>query len=128
MQRLARFFLQHRRRFARLVLGVGLLVVGRQLWPSWPHETELEFALGPDHAQVVELRIAYVDHGEELHAVRFGFPNGAPSSVRHRVTLPAHELVVLCELRARDGGRRLLTRRLRALPAGVLRIALGGSS
>jgi hypothetical protein len=128
MQTLARFFLQHRRRFARVVLGAGLLLVGRELWPSWPHETELEFVLGPDHSQVVELRVAYMDHGEELHGVSFGFPNGAPSTVRHRVTLPARELVVLCELRARDGGRRLLIRKLRTLPAGVLRIPLGGTS
>ena len=128
MQRLVSFFLQHRRRFARVVLGVGLLLVGRELWPSWPHETELEFVLGPDHSQVVELRVEYVDHGEELHGVSFGFPNGAPSTVRHHVTLPAREVMVLCELRARDGGRRLLRRKLRILSSGVLRIPLGGRS
>jgi hypothetical protein len=126
MQRLAAVFLQHRRRWARLVLGLGLVVLATRLWPSWPRETQLEYVLGPDHAEVVELRVDFVDHGEALHGVRFGFPDGAPASVRHHLTLPAGELLLRCQLRARDGHSRLLTRRLRAPAPGVVRIALAG--
>lgn len=125
MQRLGRLFLQHRRRLARLVLFAGLIVVGRQLWPTWPHETELEFVLGPDHADVVELRIAYLDHGEELHGVRFGFPSGAPATVRHRLSLPPGRLLIHCELFGKNGASRQLTRKLTAPANGLVRIALG---
>lgn len=124
MQRLAGLFLQHRRLVARLVLAVGLVSIGSQLWPSWPRETELEFVLGPDHAHVVELRVEYLEHGEELHGVSFGFPEGAPPIVRHRLKLPPGVLVLRCELRERDGGSRHLTRVLKAPAVGVVRIGL----
>jgi hypothetical protein len=128
MQWFVGFFARHRRRLARLVLGLGLIYSARLLWPSWPHETELEFELGPDHAQVVELRVAYLHQGEELHGVSFGFPSGAPALVRHKLSLPPGKLVLSCELRARDGGARRLTRTLTAPVEGVVRIPLGQSA
>jgi hypothetical protein len=126
MQRLAGLFLQHRRLVARLILGFGLIAVGRQLWPTWPHETELEFELGADHAQVVELRVAYLDREqrEELRGVSFGFPNGAPAVVRHHLSLPAGKVVLRCELRERNGGSRRVTRTLKAPATGVVHVGL----
>jgi hypothetical protein len=121
---LTRLLVQQRRRLARLVLGLGLLVVGHALWPSWPRQTELEFALGPDHEQVVELRVAYVDHGEELHGVSFGFPKGAPALVRHQLSLPPGQVELRGELRARGGGARRFTRVLQTPAEGVVRIML----
>ena len=109
-----------------MVLVIGVVIVGQQLWPGWPQQTELEFVLGPNHSEVVELRVAYVENGEELHGVSFGFPNGAPATVRHHVSLPKGELTLRCELRARNGSSRSLTRRLRAPSQGVVRIPLTG--
>ncbi len=128
MQVLSGLFLRHRRRLARLVLGLGLIFVVRDLWPHWPRQTELEFQLGPDHAQVVELRVAYLDHGEELHGVSFAFPQGAPAIVHHSVSLPPGELELQLELRSRGGAARRFTRTLHTPASGVVRIALGPES
>ena len=107
---------------------LGLLGGAHFLGPLWPHDTELEFLLGADHGEVVELSVAYLDHGEELHGVNFRFPEGAPATVHHHLNLPSGELIVRCELRDRAGGMRQLTRKLRAPAAGVVRIALARSN
>ena len=104
-----------------------VLAVSRQLWPSWPRETDVAFALGQDHADVVELRVSYLRGDEELHGVSFSFPAGAPGVVHHKVTLPAGEFELRCELRERSGGSRTLIRRLHA-PANAVRIELARDS
>jgi hypothetical protein len=59
--------------------------------------------LGPQHSQFVEVRVAYVQQGEELHGVAFSFPDGAPGKLHHSVQLPAGEFEVHTELRPPHG-------------------------
>jgi hypothetical protein len=127
MERFVALFSKHRPRLARFLLVGFVLVVSSQLWPSWPRETDVAFALGHDHADVVELRISYVRGDEELHGVSFTFPKGAPGVVHHKVTLPAGDFELRCALRERAGGSRLLIRRLHA-PATSVRIELDPDS
>ena len=119
---------RHRRLLSRLVLLVAVLVVALELWPRVPRDTDLEFALGPGHERVVELRVAYLVDGEELHGVAFDFPAGAPDRVRHRVSLPAGEYQLKLELRSRGGRSRQLIRRLKTPVEGLVTIQLEGSS
>jgi hypothetical protein len=123
IERAAALFSKHRRRLAPLLLLGFVLVVSSQLWPSWPRETDVAFALGQDHADVVELRVSYLRGDEELHGVSFSFPRGAPGVVHHKVTLPAGDFELRCELRERAGGSRTLVRRMHA-PAAAVRIEL----
>ena len=124
MRRLAALIALHRRRVARVLFGLGLCAVAWQLLPNVPRPTEIEFALGEGHQRIVELRVGFERGGEELHGVSFGFPDGAPRTVRHSVSLPSGDYLVRCELRARDGGSRQLTHRLQAPAEGLVRITL----
>lgn len=127
-KRLVALLSKHRRRLARVVFGLGLLAVASQLFTHVPRETELEFSLGDGHAQVVELRVAFERGGEEMHGVSFGFPEGAPSTVRHSLRLPSGEYLVRAELRARDGETRHYTRKVIAPADGVVQIPLSESA
>ncbi|HEY2733556.1 MAG TPA: hypothetical protein VGI70_06205, partial [Polyangiales bacterium] len=70
----------------------------------------------------VELRVAYVQAGEELHGVEFSFPNGAPVNVRHSVNLPEGDFEVRTELRPLHGDWLASAARLHAPSAGPVRI------
>jgi hypothetical protein len=124
LRSLLAFVTRHQRRLARLVLVMGAAYAGLELWPSWPREAEIEFLLGTSHADVVELRVAYVKDEQALHGVTFTFPQGAPAQVRHRVTLPAGTFVAHCELFRRAGGPREVTRVFQVPTAGPVRIPL----
>ena len=124
MRRLAELLSRHRRRVARVVLVVAVLVVGLELWPSFPRDTELEYALGPGHGRIVELRVAYIQDGEEVHGVSFRWDAGAPEAVRHSIKLPAGEFQLRCELRERGGDSRAVQRTLTTPAEGVVRIHL----
>ena len=76
-------------------------MLGVTFWPRVPLATDLEFVLGPGHSDIVELRVAYVQGGEEMYGASFPFPGGAPRSVRHRVSLPSGRFEVKLELRGR---------------------------
>ena len=108
------------------MLIVGTALVLFQFWPLIQpllgDPTVVELELGPEHAQVRELRLVYLLEGEELRVVSFRFQDGAPARVRHRVSLPAGELELQCLLTGRDGAARVLTRRLRTPAAGLVRI------
>lgn len=106
----------------------GVLFGALELWPSWPRETEIEFALGAEHADVVELHITYLKDADELHGVRFDFPSGAPSIVRHSVTLPEGAFLLRCHLRQRSGPAREVTRELATPVEGRVRISLSDRS
>jgi hypothetical protein len=108
------------------VLTVLVLVVVVELWPSVPRDTDLEFQLGPGHGRIAELRIAYMQRGEELHGVSLRFDDGAPESVRHTVSLPSGDYELRCELRDDRGTSRTLVRSLTTPVEGLVRIRLHG--
>lgn len=124
IERAVAFISLHRRRIARPVLAGGLVLIALKLWPNWPRETEVEFALGAHHAEVIELHVAYLMGGQAVHGVTFNFPNGAPQTVRHKLTLPRGIFSVRCGLRARTGDFREVTRQLQAPSQGLVRIPL----
>jgi len=93
----------HKQRIARMVGLGGILLVASQLIRAAPREVEVELKLGQDHRRFVEVRVAYVQQGEELHGVTFRFPHGAPGLVHHSVQLPAGEFEVHTELRPPSG-------------------------
>ena len=57
-------------------------------------------------------------------ASAFNFPEGAPGVVHHRVTLPAGDFEVRCELRGRAGDSHRIVRHLHAPAEGRVRISL----
>lgn len=116
--------LRHRKRLAR-VLGVLIVVLAySQLAPAVPQESDLEFALGPDHQQVVELRVAYVQNGEPYKGARFDFPTGAPAQVSHRVSLPGGDYEVRVELLRRGRAVERIVRSMHSPAEGRLRLHL----
>jgi len=123
LKRLGRLFLRHRRRLARFVILVGLIVVGTQIFQASPRETEIRYGLGPRHDDVVELRIAYAVEGEEAVGARFRFEDGAPRSVRHTVELHPGRYEVRADVMER-GGQRSVERALRVPADGVVHIDL----
>jgi hypothetical protein len=132
MHPVIRLVQQHRRTLAQVVLAVGTALVLLQFWPLLQPlispETVVELELGPEHAQVLELRLVYLLEGEELRVVNFRFQDGAPATVRHRVSLPTGELELQCVLRVRNGESRVLTRRLHAPAEGLVRISVAGAA
>ncbi|HET8936287.1 MAG TPA: hypothetical protein VFN67_22745 [Polyangiales bacterium] len=93
----------HKQRIARLIGLGGMLLVASLLIRGAPREVEVELMLGPQHRQFVEVRVAYVQQGEEVHGVAFSFPDGAPGELHHSVQLPAGEFEVHTELRPLHG-------------------------
>lgn len=111
-----------KRRLARLSALAGVLVVGSALLRGAPRPIEVEFDLGPDHRAFVEVRVAYLQHGEALSGVAFTFPDGAPGSVRHSVKLPAGDFEVRTELRPLHGSALASSGRLHSPSEGRVRI------
>ena len=111
-----------RHRLALCVLVVAALTLGRHAWRQLPRQVDVEFALGPKHREIVEVRVAYLLEGQEMHGVAFRYPSGAPQVIRHQVSLPAGRYGVALELRPRRGRARTLMRGLRAPADGVVRI------
>jgi len=121
-------FTTHRRRIARLVLAAGVAFTILTLWPNWPRELEVEYQLGAEHSEIVELRVTYLQDSQALQGVSFSFPKGAPDAIRHRLTLPAGTFTLRCELRDRAGTARAVTRQLRTPIEGAIRVFLDGPS
>jgi hypothetical protein len=103
MRALRAIFKRHQDRLARLTAIAGILVVGSLVLRSAPRAVQVVFDLGPKHSEFVEVRVAYVQDGEELHGVAFSFPEGAPLRVNHSVNLPAGDFEVHTELRPLHG-------------------------
>jgi hypothetical protein len=89
-----RFLTAHRRKLARLTALAGLLTVGLLLLPEVPRSLNVELELGQAHAGFVALRVSYLRSGEELQGVSFAFPDGAPLSVHHSITVAPGDLEV----------------------------------
>jgi hypothetical protein len=93
----------HKQRIARLVGLAGVLLVANLLLHGTPRVVEVELMLGPEHRHFVEVRVAYVQAGEEYHGVAFSFPDGAPNQLHHSVKLPPGDFEVHTELRPAHG-------------------------
>ena len=124
MASFARMFSQHRPRLARLVGLAGIAAIAMVLAPRIPRTVDVELVLGPSLRDFVEVRVAYLQEGEELHGVAFSFPSGAPERVHHAVSLPAGDFEVRTELRRADGRSQASVRSLHAPAAGTVRIPL----
>jgi hypothetical protein len=118
----------HKRRLGRLTALGGVLVVGSVLLRGTPRPVEVEFDLGPEHREFVEVRVAYLQDGEELHGVAFSFPEGAPGSVRHSVKLPEGDFEVRTELRPVRGSALASVGKLHAPSDGRVRIRVATDS
>jgi len=93
----------HRRQLGRWLGLAGTLLILSQLLRGAPRTVEVQLDLGPKHQRFTEVRVAYVQAGEELHAALFSFPNGAPGRLQHTVRLPAGDFEVHTELRPSHG-------------------------
>jgi hypothetical protein len=118
------WFEAHRRSLSRVVALLGGVVVVLALFPHVPRKVDVEFELGPTHQEIVEVRVAYLQDGEELHGVSFSFPGGAPGQLRHSVTLPPGDFEVHAELRPNRGLSSETVRKLHAPAEGVVKIRL----
>jgi hypothetical protein len=121
---LRRLVQAHRQRLSRLTALAGLAIVALVLFPHVPRTVDVEFELGPAHQQIVELRVAYVRAGEELHGVMLSFPKGAPGTVHHSVSLPPGEFEVRAALRQAHGAMLASIGKLHAPAEGPVRIRL----
>jgi hypothetical protein len=115
----------HKARIARLIGMGGVLIVASVLIRGAPRTVDVEIELGPLHRQFVELRIAYVHEGQELHGALFAFPNGAPGSLKHSVQLPAGDFEVHTQLRPEHGKILASVGRLHAPSDGLVVIRVG---
>jgi hypothetical protein len=106
MGALRRLFEAHRKRLARLTAVAGAAVVALVLLPHVPQTVDVELELGPAHQDIVEVRVAYVQRGEELQGVSLSFPGGAPTRVHHSVRLPPGDFEVHTALRPAQGSTR----------------------
>jgi hypothetical protein len=122
MRALRAIFEKHKSRLARMIALGGILVVASVLLRGTPRQVQVVLDLGPAHRDFVEVRMAYVQEGEELHGVDFSFPEGAPSSVKHAVSLPAGDFEVRTELRPLHGAWLASVGKLHAPSEGPVRI------
>jgi hypothetical protein len=105
-----------------VIAVAGIAVVGVLLWSGAPREATIDYALGARHAQLVEVRIAYLRQGEEQQAARFAFPDGAPRRLLHRVRLPVGQIEAQIELHAQGGTVRRVSRSFASPFDGTLRL------
>jgi len=109
---------------AKAVLVLAVFGVGGELLGAWPRDVDVDLLLGPDHGSVRELRVAYVQQGEEVQGVRLTYPAGAPARVRHRARLGPGQYELRVEISAGEGARRLESRSLQVPTDGALRVDL----
>jgi hypothetical protein len=114
--------LTHRPRLASIVLLAGLALLAVQFWPQLPRETELDLVLGPEHRQVVEVRLTYLQNNQEIRGVTFSFPQGAPIEVKHRVDLPSGLYRLAIERRFRSGEPEKTIRAFTVPASGVVKV------
>jgi hypothetical protein len=78
---------------------------------------KVQLELGPAHRKVVEIRVAFVQAGQELHGVALAFPEGAPDRLPLQpVRLPPGDFELHTELRSERGS---------VLPPSVVRFHAG---
>ena len=106
-------------RIALIAAGGAVLV---HLLGAVPQESHLELVLGPEHGQVIEIRVAFLQDGDALQGVRLSFPSGAPPSVPLRADLPRGDVELAVQLRALDGSTREVSRNVAVPVEGRLRV------
>jgi hypothetical protein len=119
-----RALLAHRRRLAPLVIVGGLLVVGWRVFGALPQEIHLRYDLGDAHAAVEEAELGYFLNGESYHTVRFGYPEGAPSRIDHRLRAGPGRYDVVVILRTSEGATRV-EQTFEAPTEGIVRLYIG---
>jgi hypothetical protein len=124
------FLKEHKHRFAKPIALGGMLLIASLLMRQAPRDIQVELELPPEHREFVEVRVAYLQEGEELHGATFSFPDGAPGSLRHSLKLPAGDFEVRTELRPNHGAVFASVGKLHAPSDGVVRIQVhsAGSS
>lgn len=85
-----------KRHLPRLVLLAGLAAVAISLAPSIPRHQTLVFHLGEGLRPVRRLEATWTRYNQDTPSggVRLTFPEGAPASVRHRISVPNGEYVL----------------------------------
>jgi hypothetical protein len=116
--------LEQRRKVAPAVLLIGAVVVGTQLFDEVPRDVELNYALGPDHDEIVGLTLSYEQSGEEVSVADFSWPNGAPPRLHHEVELAPGTYRVRAELRDREHRMRSVEKRFDVPADGIVNLDL----
>ena len=119
-----------RHRIARGVLILGVVALLLYLGPRWPREQTLLFRLGPSGAAVTRLEASWVKEGnaELAGGMTLDFPDAAPDTVRHTVSLPNGEYTVTVELtrQASPDGSNVGSDDRRTKTKWTRRVILGG--
>jgi hypothetical protein len=121
------FFLrlfEKRSKAAPFVLVVGALVVGGNLFDEIPRDVELNYALGPDHDEIVGLELSYAQGQEPIANAVFSWPEGAPPRLHHVVELPPGTYRVRVDLRDRSDQTRTVEERFDVPADGIVNIDL----
>ncbi len=103
LEKLGTLWRTYRRRVAPAIALAALLVVGGSMMSGVPRDVHIRYDLGPAHAEVRSLRIAYTLEDETVKGVRFDYPEGAPSRVNHRLELPPGRYRVEATLEGEGG-------------------------
>ena len=116
---------ERRRRFAPVILLLGLLIVGKLAHDEMPRDQELTFVL--PSANIEALRVTY-SAGDELYGgIERRFPHGAPALLSHTPSLPPGRYQLSVEMMERDGGVTRLDRSIDVPFEGSLRVPLTGA-
>jgi hypothetical protein len=114
---------ERRRRFAPLLLAVGVFSVGKLTYDEAPRDQEVHFVL--PGADVQLLRVTYT-HDDELYGgMERRFPHGSPSELVHTPSLSPGHYDLAIEL-TRGGETTRLSRSLLVPNEGTLRVRLEG--
>jgi hypothetical protein len=116
--------LEKRAKVAPLVLVIGALVVGANLFDEVPRDVELNYLLGPDHDEIVGLGLSYAQGQEHFANAEFSWPEGAPPRLHHEVELPPGRYRVRAELRDRSDRTRTIERRFEVPADGIVTVDL----
>ena len=89
-----------RSRLSRGALIVGTAVVVAYLAPRWPRQQELIFDLGHLRGSVQRLEASYrrVDDAELAGGFTLDLPDRPPPTIRHALSLPNGEYLVMVSL------------------------------
>ncbi len=122
MSSIGRLLVTHRSKLARITALAGVLTLCLVIMPAVPRPLDVEVDLGQAHQQIVEVRVSYLQSGEELQHVAFAFPQGAPLRVHHSLKVPVGDVEVYAEALRADGNIASEVARVHAPADGTVRI------